>query len=117
MFYSWLSLPCTCWESEIVTVIVSHLLVSATRFRHGREFRHSVRVCIHAKMPRLCANESASLREALGRRKELPEFAAVGDDILNKLEIVIHVGTLFGRPTALCVCMCDLFLFSLMQKF
>lgn len=61
---------------------------------------------IHAKMPRLCANESASLREALGRRKELPEFAAVGDDILNKLEIVIHVGTLFGRPTALWI-FCD----------
>ncbi len=32
-----------------------------------------------------------SLREALERKEELPEFAAVGDEILNKWEIVIHV--------------------------
>ncbi len=53
MFYSWLSLPCTCWEPEIVTVIVSHLLVSATRFRHGRGVqtqRQSLHPCQNAQI-------------------------------------------------------------------
>lgn len=37
-----------------------------------------------ASMPKCPDCVPMSLREALGRREELPEFAAVGDEMLNK---------------------------------